>query len=333
MKHDDIIKRLKGARPLSEAVLDLGNVPTGSYALNRIISGEYTKGIPIGAITEFCGNSSTGKTVFITHLIREAQQQSFYTIMVDSENAYNSKFAESLGVDPEKLIYCAPETLEDCFETMESLVEEIREKDKDTPIVIAYDSIAVSPIREEFKDGENGSFDSHNMIGAMRAKLQGACLRKINSSLKKNKIGLLVVNQLRQKVGDSKYTSGNTKAAGGRALEYYLTIALKCVANKKDGSLKDDNGKSIGLKGMVENTKNKYGAPYQDCEFKLFYDEGLDEWYGLAHQLRMDGLLGGKRPWYTCGDKKVQPKSLKEKVLNAEKDSPFYKIKEKLGLV
>ena len=108
MNHDDIIKRLKGARPLSEAVLDLGNVPTGSYALNRIISGEYTKGIPIGAITEFCGNSSTGKTVFITHLIREAQQQSFYTIMVDSENAYNSKFAESLGVDPEKLIYCAP---------------------------------------------------------------------------------------------------------------------------------------------------------------------------------------------------------------------------------
>jgi recombination protein RecA len=324
---DEVLKKLKGARPLSEAQLDLGNVSTGSYALNRIISGDYQKGIPIGAITEFCGNSSTGKTVFITHILREAQKQGYYAIMVDSENAYNTQFAECLGVDPEKLIYCAPESLEDCFETMDSLVEEIREKDKKTPIIIAYDSIAVSPIRAEFKDK---GFDSHQMIGAMRAKIQGACLRKINGRLKKLNIALVVINQIREKVG-VMFGSPKTKAAGGRALEYYLGVALECFA-PKSGSLKDDDGRQVGIKGEIKNTKNKYTIPFQECDFKLFYDEGLEEWYGLCRALETDKFITRNGPWYSCGDEKFQAKTLKDKVLGAEKGSPFYEIKERLGL-
>ena len=126
--NEDVLKRLKSAGLLSDSVLDLGDVSTGSYALNRIISGNYNKGVPIGAITQFKGNSSTGKTVFATHILREAQRKGYYAILVDSENAYNAEFAHSLGVDPTKLIYCAPQSLEDCFEVMTSLITEIREK-------------------------------------------------------------------------------------------------------------------------------------------------------------------------------------------------------------
>ena len=70
--NDDVLKKLKSAGLLSDTELDLGDVPTGSYALNRVISGQYDKGIPIGMITQFKGNSSTGKTVFATHILREA---------------------------------------------------------------------------------------------------------------------------------------------------------------------------------------------------------------------------------------------------------------------
>jgi hypothetical protein len=45
-----VLNRLKNAGLLSEQVPDLGFVSTGSYALNKIISGKYTKGIPIGMI-------------------------------------------------------------------------------------------------------------------------------------------------------------------------------------------------------------------------------------------------------------------------------------------
>ena len=325
--NDDVLKRLKSAGLLSNTELDLGDVPTGSYALNRVISGHYNKGIPIGMITQFKGNASSGKTVFATHILREAQKKGYYAILVDSENAYNSAFAKSLGVNPEKLIYCAPESLEACFEVMTSLITEIREKDKDTPIVIAYDSIAVSPTRDELK-GED--FEMHNMMGAARAKTTGACLRKINMRLRIQKVALVVINQIREKVG-VMYGNPETNAGGGRSLEYYLGVDLKCSVNKSD-LLKDDDGKLEGIKGKVKNTKNKCTIPFQECEFKLFFDEGLDPHYGLTKLLETDGLVTRSGAWYSCGDAKFQAKTLMDKVTNAEKGSPFYEIKERLGL-
>jgi len=325
--NDDVLKRLKSAGLLSDSVLDLGDVPTGSYSLNRIISGDYKKGVPIGAITQFKGNSSTGKTVFATHILREAQKKGYYAILVDSENAYNAEFAHSLGVDPTKLIYCAPQSLEGCFEVMTSLITEIREKDKDTPIVIAYDSIAVSPTREEL-EGED--FKMHNMMGAARAKTTGACLRKINMRLRTQKIALIVINQIREKVG-VMYGSPETNAGGGRSLEYYLGVDLKCSVNKSD-LIKDDDGQLMGIKGKVKNTKNKCTIPFQECEFRLFFDDGLDPHYGLTKMLENDKLVTRNGAWYACGEEKFQAKTIMEKISGAEKDSPFYKIKEKLGL-
>ena len=168
---EDLIKKLKTAGLLSKQDVDLGNVCTGSFALNKVISGSYNKGIPIGAITQFHGESSTAKTVFATHILREAQSKGYYTILIDSENAFNAKFSTKLGLDPEKLVYAAPETLEDCFQVIFDTIMEIRESDKTTPIVIAYDSLAVSPSKAEYDDK---TFEGNNMIGAIRAKATGA---------------------------------------------------------------------------------------------------------------------------------------------------------------
>lgn len=325
---DAVLKRLKSAGLLSDTKLDLGTIPTGSYALNRVISGEYDKGIPVGMITQFKGNSSTGKTVFATHILREAQKKEYYTVLIDSENAYNAEFAKSLGLNPEKLIYCAPESLEACFETMESLVAEIRKQDEDTPIVIAYDSIAVSPTRDEIK-AEN--YEMHNMMGAARAKVTGACLRRINMLLRPNKVALIVINQIREKVG-VMYGNPETNAGGGRSLEYYLGVDLKCTSNKTSDVIKDD-GKDIGIKGKVKNYKNKCTVPFQECEFKLFFDEGLDPYYGLTKMLETDKLITRNGAWYDCCGESFQSKNLMDKILKAESDSPFYTLKEKLGLV
>ena len=185
----EVLSRLKNAGLLSDQTHDLGYVGTGSYALNRIISGKYDKGIPLGMITQFHGESSTSKTVFITHILKEAQSQGYYTLLVDSENAYNAVFATSLGIDPQKLIYAAPEHLEDCFQVMEDTIIAIRETDKSTPIVIAYDSIAVSPSKAE---AEAEGYEGNNMVGAIRAKSTGACLRKINPLMRKHNVALVI---------------------------------------------------------------------------------------------------------------------------------------------
>jgi recombination protein RecA len=290
-----VLKRLKNAGLLSEQERDLGFVSTGSYALNKIISGDYMRGVPIGMITQFHGESSTAKTVFATHILKEAQAAGYYAMLVDSENAYNAEFALHLGLDPEKLIYAAPETLEASFQVIQDTILEIRREDKDTPIVIAYDSIAVSPSKAEY---EAESFDGNNMQGAIRAKATGACLRRINPILRLKKVALVIINQIRNKVG-VMYGSPETMAAGGKSLEYYLGVNLKCISNKTSDLLRDERKNVVGIQGTVRNTKNKVSIPFRECEFELLYDVGLSPYFGLLKQLEGDGLVTRSGAWYS----------------------------------
>ena len=255
---DDICKRLDGANLLSEEGQVFGFVDSGSYALNKIISGDYNGGFPIGGITEIYGESSTAKTVFLTHAFKGAQEQGYYTVMVDNEHAYSPSFAKILGVDSEKLIYTMPETMEDCFETIEKAILAIREKDKDTPIVIGYDSIGVSPTRKEM-EGDLGN--NSEIAGALRAKVAGQCLRRINPLLRKHKAALIIINQVRSKVG-LVFGDPRTKAGGGKALLYYCAVSLETASAKGD-VLYDDMKNPTGIKGTIKCVKNKVTVPYR----------------------------------------------------------------------
>ena len=290
-----LIKKLDGIGLLSKQVSDLGNVTTGCYALNKIISGDYNGGYPIGSITEIYGESSTAKTVFLTHAFVGAQKQGFYTVMIDNEQAYSPVFAQTLGVDPDRLIYLAPDTLEECFEAIENSIKAIREHDTETPILIGYDSIGVSPSKKEM---DGGVASDPNMGGALRAKVAGICLRRINPLLRKHKAGLIIINQIRSKVG-VMFGDPRTKAGGGKSLLYYCGTSLETVSNKSD-VLYDEHKNPLGIKGTLKAVKNKITIPYQECEFELLYDRGLTRDYGLAQFALKKGLVTQpSKGWYS----------------------------------
>lgn len=284
-----------------------GFIDSGSYALNKIISGDYLGGFPVGGITEIYGESSTAKTVFLTHAFVGAQKKGYYTVMVDNEHAYSPSFAQVLGVDPEKLIYSMPETMEDCFETIEKVILAIREKDKDTPIVIGYDSIGVSPTRKEMA-GDLGN--NSEISGALRAKVAGQCLRRINPLLRKHKAALIIINQVRSKVG-LVFGDPRTKAGGGKALLYYCAVSLEAASSKSD-VIYDDVKNPLGIKGTVKCVKNKVTVPYQNCEFKLLYNEGLTRNCGLTLSAYKNGFVTmPSKGWYSLdGDTKFRAADL-----------------------
>ena len=312
---DDICKRLDGANLLSEEGQVFGYVDSGSYALNKIISGKYDGGFPIGGITEIYGESSTAKTVFLTHAFVGAQKKGYYTVMVDNEHAYSPSFANILGVDSEKLIYTTPETMEGCFEAIENTILAIREHDKDTPIVIGYDSIGVSPTRKEM-DGELGA--NGEISGALRAKVAGQCLRRINPLLRKHKAALIIINQVRSKVG-LVFGDPRTKAGGGKALLYYCAVSLE-TASAKAGIMFDELKNPTGIKGTVKCVKNKVTVPYQDCEFKLEYNKGLSQDYGLTTSAYRNGVVTSPaKGWYSLDDGKTKSRAADlTKILSAK---------------
>lgn len=290
----NLIKTLKSAGLLSEQKLDLGYVPTGSYALNRIMGGGYDKGFPIGYITQLCGESSTAKTVFVTEGLAQAQKLGYYTVLIDSENAFSPKFAATLGIDAEKLIYAAPPSLEACFNTIENIIEEIREQDEDTPIVIGYDSISVSPVQAEL-DPED--YKQNNMLGALRAKVTGDCLRRLNTIVRDKKVALLVINQLREKV-NVMYGDPSTPAAGGKSLPFYLGVEMRTTAARSERIL-DEKKRVTGIRGKIKNTKNKVAIPFRETVFELVFDKGLNPYYGLLECLVEDGYVDQAGAWYT----------------------------------
>tara|TARA_S200002703_G_scaffold136073_1_gene125252 strand:- start:95 stop:1066 length:972 start_codon:yes stop_codon:yes gene_type:complete len=308
----DIILKLKNASMLSEQELTPELISTGSYALNKVISGKYNGGIPIGMITQFIGQASTAKTVFGTHILREAQRKGYHTLIIDSENAYNPTFARTLGIDPEKLIYAAPETVEECFDTIEKIINSIRTEDPSTPIVVFYDSLAVSPSKAEM-DAEG--YEGNNMQGATRAKMIGSCLRKINPILRPKKVALVLVNQIRTKVG-VMYGDPRVAAAGGNALEYYLGVNLETSKTDTVG----DKDNPTGIRGKVKNKKNKLIEPFKSCEFELIFNEGLNPLYGLLPHLERDGIVERGGSWYTvrATGKKFQSAHLQDLIENGE---------------
>ena len=144
----DVLSQLKGNSTLSdEPVSEF--ISTGCYALNRVITGKYSKGMPVGGILQLQGNSSTGKTLFATTFLTAAQKEGWYVKLLDAENTFSQEFGVKLGIDPKTLLYSTPTTLEGAFNDVVSTIKEIRKLDKKTPILLIIDSVAVLATEEE----------------------------------------------------------------------------------------------------------------------------------------------------------------------------------------
>lgn len=294
---------------------------SGSYALNKVIGGAYNKGYPIPGIVEISGESSSGKTVFLAHAFRAAQQKGYYCKLEDAEQTWSHAFADNFGVDRTKLLVNSSiETLEDAFDSIEKTIKAIREEDKITPIVIGLDSLPVLPTK---KEQEVEGYATSETLGMIRAKTVGSCLRKIHSLVSQNNVLLIIINQIRSKI--AMFGSPDTRAAGGRSLEYYLSVGLKTSFSKSKGPLKDEFDRTIGIEGSIDNTKNKVAAPYMSCEFSLDYQKGLDRWVGLLPMLLADGLVKQGGAWYSFGEAKFQKKDFIDLVLT---DSRFSEVKK-----
>ena len=63
-------------------------ISTGNYALNYLISGDFHKGVPMGKVTVFAGESGAGKSYICAgNIVEAAQDQGIFVVLIDSENA------------------------------------------------------------------------------------------------------------------------------------------------------------------------------------------------------------------------------------------------------
>ena len=270
-----------------------GWVSTGASMLDVAISNRPYGGLPVGRITEITGLEQSGKSLVSAHLLAETQKLGGIAVLIDTENAVSREFLEAIGVDTTKLLYVAAETVEQCFEYTETIIEKVRVSSKDKYVTIVVDSVAAASTEKEMEAdyGKDG-------YATDKAIIISKAMRKITNLIGRQKITLVFTNQLRQKMNAMPFSDPWT-TSGGKAIAFHASVRLRL---KSMGTIKakdtSGNDRIVGIKVRCQVVKNRMGPPLRSADFDIFFDRGIDNYGAWLGSMKENAIVKQSGAWY-----------------------------------
>lgn len=284
----------------SDPYFNVTYLKTGVAPIDDLLQG----GIPFGRFVEIFGDYSTLKSYVALCAIRECQKMGKLAALIDTEHAFDPKWAKEIGVNLEDLIIKQPKNGEQAIDIAEVLI-------RGGVDLICFDSVAAALPKSEEETQLSGD---KNIQPARLAQLMSLAMRKLTAA--NSKTAVLWINQTRVNVG--VMFGSNESVPGGKALPYYASYRISFrkaakVFEDTEVTVMDD-GRPVKkkfkltvaqqIRATVE--KSKLNAPHRDVYFHFDFRMGqVDEWWYLATKCLDTGVLTYERKaWWVTGQTK-----------------------------
>ena len=266
-------------------------VNTGNYALNYLISGDFNRGVPLGKVTVFAGESGSGKSYICSgNIVRHAQQQGIFVVLIDSENALDEKWLQALGVDTseDKLLKLSMSMIDDVAKTISTFMGDYKLlDDNDKPkVLFVIDSLGML-----LTPTDVDQFDKGDMKGDMgrKPKALTALVRNTVNMIGAYNVGLVATNHT---YASQDMFDPDDKISGGQGFIYASSIV---IAMKKLKLKEDEDGNKVtdvrGIRAACKVMKTRYAKPFEGVQIKIPYKTGMDPYSGLVDLFEKKGLL------------------------------------------
>ena len=239
----------------SSKVVPMARLSTGSLTYDICTGG----GWAISRHNHISGIQSSGKSTVSLLTVKKFQKSNDKraTLIVDSEYAFDKKYAQDLGVDLNKVIIIQPDDLTEGYDVLMGLLK------RDAIGLFIVDSIAAllpKSVIENEADASN--------IGK-HAQAIGNMFKISNSYVGKQKVTALWINQIRDQIGGY---GGGTTIPGGKAQGFYSSIMIDVFR----GSKIDNGDGTYTNRGKIRVTKNKTAPPYAEGEYTMEHGSGIN---------------------------------------------------------